>query len=198
MQRMSAMAYDGTPGAPPGKSTGLVNRRCLALRRRRGRPLWLALAIVSLMFNGEATAAPKDGQTFKAWKVRCQKPAGAKQESCHIFQNLVLRKGGRRVLRIVVGYFGKKREPAAVLTLPLGVALVPGVLLQVDDTEPVVFPFRLCHSKGCRARLALDDKLLAAFKAGLRARVTFRDGAQRAIIVPVSLNGFTAGFNALR
>ena len=192
------MTDDRAPGAPPGRSKGLVNRRYFALRRCRGPIIWLLLAFVSLVLNGEVMAAAKDGQTFKAWQVRCQKPAEAEQENCHIFQNLVLREGGGRVLHIAVGYFGKKRGPVAILTLPLGVSLVPGVVLGVDQTEPVVFPFRRCDSKGCRARLVLDDKLLAAFKAGNRAQVTFHDGARREITVPVSLQGFTAGFSALR
>lgn len=43
-----------------------------------------------------------------------------------------------------------------VLTTPLGVALEPGVRLQVDG-DTWTAPIKVCHADGCRATAAIDE-----------------------------------------
>lgn len=165
---------------------------------RSGR--WgLLLAGVLTLFaaSGDLLAAPTDAQTFKDWELRCEKPEGADEERCFLFQNVMLKKGNQQLLHVAVGYLQNVDRPVAVLTLPLGISLPPGVELKVDAGEPMPLQVEHCLAQGCRVLLGLDDKLLRILKAGNEARVTFHDGARRPIAVPLSLMGFTAGFNAL-
>jgi len=163
------------------------------------RPWGLLLAGVLILFaaSGGLLAAATDAQTFKDWRVRCEKPEGADEERCFLFQNVMLKKGKQQLLNIAVGYLQNMEHPVAVLTLPLGISLPPGVEFKVDGGEPMPLQVEHCLDRGCRVLLGLDDKLLAILKAGSQAQVTFYDGARRPIGVPVSLMGFTAGFNAL-
>ena len=59
-------------------------------------------------------------------------------------------------------------------------------------------PFQVCNQAGCIAALPLADGRLEAFKVGQQAKVSFQDGRRQPVTVPVSLSGFTAGFESLR
>jgi invasion protein IalB len=144
-----------------------------------------------------AEAKPEHGQTFKNWTARCELAAGASVERCFIFQNLVLKESGRRLVHVAVGYLAANGQPAAVVTLPLGISLPPGAAISVDGGDPVDIVIERCDSNGCIGALALDAGLIAALKRGREARISFHDGARRRVAVPVSLLGFTAGFEAL-
>lgn len=145
-----------------------------------------------------AQAKPVNGKSYENWTVRCETPKGGKQEQCFIFQNLVLKEGGQRVLHMAIGYIKGRPDPVALITMPLGISLPPGGSIVIDDDEPIRFQIERCEPAGCRAGLALKDKLLAAFKKGIKATVTFMDATRRPINVPLSLKGFTAGLKALK
>lgn len=166
-------------------------------RRRHRRGVLAALTTTLLLTAGICSAAPKNGQNFQDWGVRCEKPKNAPKETCFIFQNHVTKKDHKPVLRIAVGYIPSKDQPVAIITMPLGISLPPGVQIKVDDNEPVHVPVERCEPQGCRAGVILGDKLLGQFKAGTTAKITFDDGARHPITVPVSLKGFTAGLASL-
>jgi len=154
-------------------------------------------ALLLLLAVASAIANPEQGQTFRDWTARCETPPGAKRERCYIFQNIVHKESGQRLLHVAVGYLAMNARPAAVLTLPLGISLPPGVELSVDGGDALSVDIERCDTSGCIGLLALDDDLIAAMKSGRQARITFHDGARRRIGVPVSLMGFTAGFESL-
>ncbi len=157
-----------------------------------------ALTAAGGLTAAEPAAAPSEPQVFKDWRVQCETPEGA-EKHCHMFQNVVLKEDGRQLLHIAVGHVpDQERQIVAILTLPLGIALPPGVSLQVDDAEPMRLPVEHCIPQGCRVLLPVDDNLLGAMKAGTLAKVTFNDATRQPIGVPVSLSGFTAAFNALK
>lgn len=158
--------------------------------------------LLALLFGADRAAAePKGGEVHDNWTTKCEKPEDAKEdtkEQCFIFQNLVLKEGGQRVLAVAVVYPPEGSDPVALFTLPLGISLPPGAALAVDDGEPVRFPIERCEPSGCRAGLKLEAALLEKMKKGARAQVTFHDGSRRPISVPLSLKGFTAGLQSLR
>ena len=142
--------------------------------------------------------AVKMGDKFTDWVVACEQPDEDVPELCHIFQNLALKEGGVRVLHVQVGFIPNQTHPVAIFTLPLGVALPPGVQMKVDEHEPVNFPIEVCVQDGCRAGLELTPDRLEMMKKGDKANVTFANVQRQGLTVPVSLAGFTAGVNALR
>jgi invasion protein IalB len=156
------------------------------------------IGLVVFMAFAQAVAAPKDGQIFKDWRVRCERPADAEKETCYVFQDLWLRKIKQRLLHIAVLYHEGSEKATIILTLPLGILLPPGVEIQVDKTDPIRLAVEQCIEQGCQAITQLDAERLAAFKNGMKARVTFQDGKRRSITVPVSLRGFTAALNSLK
>ena len=84
-----------------------------------------------------------------------------------------------------------------VVSLPMGVALVPGVLLQVDEGEPMRIPYNVCLNSSCRAGFAIDDKLMATLKGGSKLNVVFTSLQGKANKLTTSLSGFTAAVKAI-
>ena len=161
--------------------------------------LWLGVAgSCFLGFVPRVEAAPKDGQAFQDWMVKCEASDG-KAERCFAFQNIIITESGQRLLTLAAGYLGPKGEPWILLTLPLGIFLPSGVVLKVDKGQRIDAPVKICTAKGCETGIPLDDVLLRTMKWGLVARIAFLDGiTRRQITVPVSLMGFNAAFRSLK
>lgn len=170
--------------------------------RTLGQPLRLAsAALLSALAFGIAQAqtesTSRTGQEFRDWTVQCEQPEGAEREHCHIFQTVVLRENNQPLLHLAVGRIIETGDAAAIMTVPLGVLLPPGMALRVDEGENIRFPVQSCQPNGCIAVLPLEDEMIRQLKGGVQATVTFVDADQRPIGVPVSLLGFTAGFDSL-
>jgi invasion protein IalB len=153
--------------------------------------------VAALSMAGPIQAKPQHGQTFKDWTTRCEQAPGTSMQRCFIFQNLVLKESGRRLVHMAVGYLAANGQAAAVITMPLGISLPAGASISVDGGPPREIVIERCDASGCVGTVALSDRLIADLKRGRQARISFHDGTRRRIAVPVSLLGFTAGFNTL-
>lgn len=140
---------------------------------------------------------PAEGDAFGSWRVSCETAADSHRRGCFIVQNLVLREGGQRVLQIAVGYVEQTPDPIALLSLPLGISLPPGASIQIDEHEAKRIPIERCEPNGCRAGLKLSAEILASFRSGAQMSVTFYDAKREPIVVPLSLDGFSKGLDAL-
>jgi len=155
------------------------------------------LAVLAVLPGLVATAsAQQDGQQIQDWTVRCEQTEGAGQ-NCLIFQTLADQDNDRPVLQISVGYPNPGAGPAAMLIVPLGVALEPGMEIQVDEEPAFRVPFNHCNRMGCVVGFPLGPELIDAFKRGNTTRVTVLDLTGRPISLEVSLLGFTAGFESI-
>lgn len=171
-----------------------------------------AIAIASLALSGWtgsalAQATPPAGgpqqpelarpdQTFNDWKVRCEKLQNG-GERCYMFQVLVRKENRDPILHIAIGRSQPGAQPVALLTLPLGVILPPGVTMQIDSGVQKKVPWEICARAGCRAAVPLDASVVQAMKAGQRAVIGFVGPDRKQHELPVSLSGFTAAMNAL-
>lgn len=140
----------------------------------------------------EAPASPAPRQ-IQDWTLRCDAPAaGSLAGPCYMVQDIAAPEGQGRIAQMIVGHFGQERLLGALVFVPLGTRLPPGLLIGVDDNEPRRFPFQLCSPNGCQAQIALDDTFLAELKAGVMAEAVFEDSNGRKLAVEISLRGFTA------
>lgn len=151
--------------------------------------------ITAILLHSPALA--RDEANYGSWTAKCEQPHDNKEGGCFIFQNLVLREGGQRVLQVAIGYVPNTTEPIALISLPLGISLPPGVSIELPDDEPIRFPVERCEPNGCRAGLKLKPEFLAGLKRAENLTVRFHDAERRPIEVPLSLSGFAAGLEAL-
>jgi len=136
-------------------------------------------------------------EQFEDWVLRCQPESGTQPRACRVRQNIIAEDSGNTVLQIVAGRFGQEKVLGAVIFVPVGVRLPPGISIQVDARPPRVFPFEVCDSETCQVRAILEGDLLEDFKAGVKGQVKFQNADGRARTIPISLKGFTAALRAL-
>ncbi|MCP5140784.1 MAG: invasion associated locus B family protein [Gammaproteobacteria bacterium] len=147
-----------------------------------------------------AQAAPESGAKFGDWTINCETVGeGDKaQQICNLNQTFAAGEPPRPLLRVAVTYLPDGDKPYLVMTMPLGMALPPGVQLQIDAGDKQVIPVNTCLRDGCRAGGAMADDMIAALKAGAKLNVSFADINLKAVTIPVSLSGFTAGLASLK
>ena len=92
---------------------------------------------------------------------------------------------------------GAPIEALAEIVVPLGVYLPNGLGLQVDGGEPRAAPFERCIPDGCVVRAPVSSNMLNQMRNGGTAYLILSSSPEKTVRVPISLNGFTAGFNSL-
>lgn len=148
----------------------------------------------------EAPAAPSTDpqvERIKDWATQCTTPAPDKPRVCFLIHDVFAAENNQRVLQLVIGRFGNDDILGALIFVPLGIRLPPGISLQIDKNAPLQIELERCTQKGCQAQIVLSDTVLASLKAGVGGEVTFEDGAGRPVAVAFSLKGFTAAFAKL-
>lgn len=80
---------------------------------------------------------------------------------------------------------------------PLGVLLPAGLGLKIDQTDVGRAGFVRCLNTGCIAEVVMDDTLLERLKSGQTATFIVFQTPEEGIGIPVALNGFAPGFDAL-
>jgi len=162
---------------------------------------------ITLMLASTAQAQTDSGSTvgelpdadvsrFEDWAIQCQQPEGADSEVCVMFQRQVL-EDGRTLLLMTVREAPNQPQPVAMLQVPLGVLLQPGLSITVDDGEPLELGYSICNNNGCIASFPLRDRIREALKRGINADVVVATANGQEIVISVSLKGFTAALEAL-
>ncbi|TDR94632.1 invasion associated locus B family protein [Enterovirga rhinocerotis] len=175
-------------------------------RRRNSGLRRTAAAVVcatALAFGGIAAgshAARAQGvvkNTFGDWQLRCETPAGAQSEQCALVQNVAADDRPNVTLLVIVlkTADGKGRLLRAVA--PLGVLLPAGLGLKIDSADVGRSGFVRCLTTGCVAEVAMDDNLVTQLKAGKQATFIVYQTPEEGIGIPVSLEGFGPGYDAL-
>lgn len=135
---------------------------------------------------------------FDAWQLKCLNGKN-KQERCSIVQRVTGKQGKARVLLINIKFPFKSDTPVLSFYLPLGISLIPGINYEIDSGPGKKLPVRMCTESGCIVRMNLDNNTIAELQRGKDLKVTFFIGNNRkAIVVDVSLLGFTKAFVALK
>ena len=147
---------------------------------------------------GASASLPAAAADTGAWRSRCEPTKGKIEGGCFVYQDLVLRQGGQRVLQFAAGYAQATPDPIALLSLPLGISLPPGVSLQVDEGKTITIMVERCEPTGCRAGLKLESDLLQELIAGRTLKVSFHDAERKPIEMQVALAGFRAALDEIK
>ena len=88
------------------------------------------------------------------------------KEVCFTASDAHLTSGEKIVIALLIEPEGLDQKVLRV-TLPLGVALVPGARIVIDETEAMTAPYVVCLAKnGCMADYRADADLIAKLKKG--------------------------------
>lgn len=179
--------------------------RCVYERRPWGRLCAAVVVLLALIAHPSSeslaqttgTGTPAPTATYGDWQLLCQEGTtaqGQPGEVCALFQNLVDPNNQQPIAQLAAGYWGPQRRRGVIIRVPLGVALQPGVQLEVDGKQITQVPFAECHPDGCQAHALLNDELLQVFRQGNAGQLVIADAMGRQGRIDFSLKGFTKGF----
>jgi invasion protein IalB len=151
-----------------------------------------------------APAAPSGGaqqgavrSTHGAWSIVCDEVAGAPEEQCALMQNVIAEDRPEVGLSVVVLKTADGDARILRVLAPLGVLLPNGLGLNVDGEDIGRAYFVRCFTDGCYAEVILEDELLETLRNGETANFIVFQTPEEGIGIPVSLEGFGEGFDAL-
>ncbi len=173
------------------------------MEKRMGATRWVRygaaalFGLSALAASGSAGAQGMVKNTFGDWQMRCETPAGATAEQCALVQNVVAEDRPSVTLVIIVLKTADGKSRLLRVVAPLGILLPSGFGLKIDQTDIGRAGFVRCLATGCVAEVVMDDNLLTQLRGGQAATFIVFQTPEEGIGIPVSLNGFAAGLDAL-
>lgn len=138
-------------------------------------------------------------EEFTDWSLRCVRAPEGQPDPCELYQ-LLTDENGNEVAEFSIIPLPEGRDAVAGATIvaPLGTLLSEDVVISVDGAEARRYRFTVCNQAGCAAQFGLTQTQLDQMKRGNRAtvRVVPFQAPDQAVVLDVSLSGFTAGFEA--
>lgn len=159
--------------------------------------LWLSC----LMYSTTAATAEADSeQQFGDWSKRCVAGDAPNSSACHIYQRVVVEgeDDNEKAVQLSLGYSPDESNPVAVIRMPLGLWLLNGITLAVDDIPGQRFPVQVCASAGCQTTLRLEPEMVDTLKNGQQLFITTYNVRREAVRVPLSLDGFAKALDTLQ
>src|SRR4051812_41782684 len=151
----------------------------------------LALAAAPARAQGVVKSA------FDDWQLRCETPAGARNEQCALVQNVAAEDRPNLTLLVIVLKTADGKSRLLRVVAPLGVLLPAGLGLKIDQADVGRAGFVRCLATGCIAEVVLEDPLINQFKTGSTATFIVFQTPEEGIGIPVSLGGFAQAFDSL-
>jgi len=143
-----------------------------------------------------APPPPPEVKNIGDWLVRCY-PAQT-QSPCDMYQQQNDAKSQQRVLAVSIAYIPHIDKHAIQISVPLGVSVTRGVVLQAGSYSSPPMPYRRCDRGGCYVEMLLDNPVIDQLNhAGDNAllKITADDGKNYQL--KISLNGFTAAHDSM-
>ena len=131
------------------------------------------------------------------WQMTCDTPPGASSEQCALIQNVTAENQPGVALGVIVLKTADGKARLLRVLAPLGILLPNQLGLVLDGKDKGRAPFVRCLPNGCMAEVVLDDQLISELRTGETALFIVFKTPEEGIGIPVSLNGFGAGFDAL-
>jgi invasion protein IalB len=153
----------------------------------------------ALAQGNPAGAAPQGQPDVKQvgdWAVRCFPIQSA--SPCDMFQQQDAKDSKQRVLALSIAYIPHLNRHAIQISVPLGVAVQPGVVIHDGSFSSTVMPYRRCDRAGCYVEMLLDNSVIDQLSHGgdsAMIKVTADDGKQYDL--KFSLKGFSAAHDSM-
>lgn len=155
------------------------------------------MGLMALSSINEAMAQGMVKNTFGDWQMRCETPPGATAEQCALVQNVVAEDRPNVNLVIIMLKTADAKSRLLRVVAPLGILLPSGLGLKIDQTDIGRAGFVRCLATGCVAEVVMEDNLINQMKTGKAATFIVFQTPEEGIGIPVSLNGFAQGYDAL-
>src|SRR5262245_44818662 len=168
------------------------------------RQVWFAgmlrlagiLAILALQ-TGHADAQGAVRSVHNDWQIRCDTPPGAQGEQCALIQSVTAEDRANVGLTVIVLKTADAKSRLMRVVAPLGVLLPSGLGLKLDQVDVGRAGFVRCLPNGCIAEVVMDENLVKQLRTGTTATFIIFQTPEEGIGFPMSLKGFSEGFDKL-
>ncbi|WP_224825202.1 invasion associated locus B family protein [Cognatishimia sp. MH4019] len=158
------------------------------------RLLLLCTVLIGAPVNGVAQPVPQDTRVFQDWRLICADQADEDiAGSCQIVPS----GDPQEVVLFSISADPEGAGAYGVITAPVGIYLIPGVQLRVDQRRPFKALYEVCDQTGCHAGFKVSGALLKAFQQGLNLRLRVWTEDAKGTEFNFSLRGFSAAYQAL-
>ncbi len=137
--------------------------------------------------------------SFDEWQQRCVKSADG-SDPCRLYQLLKTADGNPTVeISIFNLPAGGPAAAGAAVLVPLDTLLSANLSVGVDANKPMIYPYTVCGTDGCIARIGFSADQIAQMKGGGEGILMLvpAGAPTQQVTVKMSLKGFTAGFDAV-
>jgi invasion protein IalB len=160
----------------------------------------LAGLLLGWMVRGLTTynTATETATAYDDWRVVC--PAAKTADANCAMAAAVIDPGAKTPIANISITRDNKQQQVIGFTLPLDVALEPGIGLQIGKEPLKQYAYRTCNTDGCIVVAPADDKLIASLSgAGPNDVKLLAIGAGsngKPVALPVSVKGFSVARRA--
>lgn len=145
--------------------------------------------------------------THGAWKIQCEVPQNGQaaegqsegQKQCGMVQGARSEKNPKATLTLVLIRAKQADKQVTMIRVmtPIGVFLPTGVALEIDGAAVGRVPFTRCLPQVCMAFAEATPETLDKMKKGNAANFIIYEAPGLGLPMKISLEGFSAAFNAL-
>jgi invasion protein IalB len=136
---------------------------------------------------------------FELWEQRCIKTEDG-ADPCQLYQ-MLKDATGNPVAEVSMFALpaGQQAVAGASIVAPLETLLTKNLIIAIDGSDTKTYPFNFCAQIGCVARVGFTQAEVEALRKGAKAVLTIVPAAapDQTVSLDLSLNGFTAGFEAV-
>jgi invasion protein IalB len=190
-----------TPAPAPGAPAAAPKAKAKAAPKAAPAPAPAAQQAPPAAAGAPAAAAqqPPDQQVpqliYAPWTKFCLKgqDAGAKQV-CFTGKDGRIESGQPVIAAVIIEPEGEPKKILRV-TLPLGMQLVHGTRVIVDNNPPAQSPYVICFQNGCMSDYEVTPELLANMKKGQNLVVQAINSNGAPLTLPLPLAEFAKAFD---
>lgn len=159
-----------------------------------------AATTVAAVFASPAIAE-RSVETLGDWSVVCQTDDANVRNCAATHQVLTQPNENDRqnlLMRLVVTYNSENKESQMLTVVPLGVDLMKGLTLEVDEGDVLRLPVKTCDPAGCRISARVEGDFVDLMKRGAQIYIGYwPNNSEKRLRIAGSLRGFTAAYGRL-
>lgn len=98
---------------------------------------------------------------------------------------------GQPLISAAIRQLDEPKQQTLMIMVPLGRLLQQGLILKVDEKEPVKMPYNYCTALGCVAEVPATPEIVTSMKKGGELFIGTMDVSRKRIAFKIPLSGFT-------
>ncbi|WP_404286386.1 invasion associated locus B family protein [Microvirga sp. RSM25] len=159
--------------------------------------------LLAMVATASAQEAPRT-ERFADWEVACASSVQIHQTSaspqpmvdCQVVQRLTAERGDDIVFAVTI-VRSAQSAPVAIVSIPLGGYIVPGIELSVDGKKPYKLLIETCNAAGCHAGFSLSGRIDKELRSGKHANFRLWAAKDKPADATVSLKGLADALTRL-